>query len=108
MKGVRDALSRLSGVKTVVVRLQENVVVVETDPARRVSPAAIWREIERVGFVPGNMELWVEGVFDGGSMAVDGKRWPLAKPGPSGGERRRAHLKVAVGGEDPPRVEFVE
>lgn len=108
MKGVQDALSRLSGVKRVTVRLQENVVVAETDPGQPVLPVAIWKEIERVGFVPQNMELWVDGVLDGDSFAVGGKRWPLVKPGLSGGERRRAHVRVIDGGEDPPKVELME
>lgn len=108
MKGVHDALSRLSGVKKVTVKLQENLVIVETDPAQPVLPSAIWKEIRRVGFVPANMEIWAEGVFDAHSFAVNGKRWPLAKPGPSGADRRRARLRVVNGDEDPPQVEFVE
>jgi len=108
VKGVHDALSRLSGVKKVTVRLQENVIEVETDPARQVVPSAIWKEIQRVGFAPGNMEIWAEGVSDGSSFSVDGQPWPLVRPRPWESAPRRAHVRVVNGGEDTPKVEWVE
>lgn len=77
MKGVRDALTRLSGVKSVKVTLQTGVIAVETDPSQSVSPATMWREIERVGFQPVSMEI-----VKGG-----------------------ARYRVPSGGEDPPRLE---
>jgi hypothetical protein len=90
------------------VKLQENVVIVEIDPVQPVLPSTIWKEIERVGFVPENMEIWAHGVIDGPSFSVDGKPWPLVRPRPSDSAHRRAHVRVLNGGEDPPQVEWVE
>ena len=108
MKGVTDALSRLSGVNRVSVRLQEGFVIAETDASQPVLPASIWKEIARVGFVPAQMEIWAEGTFEAGAFLLDGKSWPLVGSGPPAGTKRRVHLKVLNGGEDPPRVELVE
>lgn len=81
-------------------------MVVDTDPVRPVFPAGIWKEIARVGFVPAEMKVWATGTFDGDSFRLGDARWALAKPAPPG--KRRAHLKVTRGGEDPPRVEVLE
>ncbi len=108
MKGVKDALSRLSGVKKVTVKLQENRVIVETDPHQPIRPSSIWKAILHVGFVPENMEVWARGTLEAQSFAVGEARWPWVKPGPSDGGERRVHLRVADGAGDPPRVEFVE
>lgn len=107
MKGVTDALSRLDGVKSIAIRLQENRVNVETDPGRPVLPKAIWKEVARVGFVPARMEVWAEGTFEAGAFVLEGARWPLEGPGPGAG-RRRAHLGLVDGGEDPPRARFLD
>ena len=103
---MNDALSRRSGVKSVTVKLQDGRVVVETDPTRPVLPADLWREIGRVGFVPAKMEIRAQGLFDGRSFEIDGRKWPLVNAAPAG--RRKARLKVVDGGEDPPRVESVD
>lgn len=103
MKGVQDALSRLSGVKLVTVKLQEGLIVVETDATKPVLPSALWKEILRVGFLPERMEVWATGTFDGRSFG----RWSLVNEGPGSGERR-AHFKVVNGAENPPKVEFVD
>lgn len=108
MKGVQDAFSRLSGAKKTTVNLQEGLIHVETDPAKSVLPSMFWKEILRVGFVPERMELWATGTFDAHSFALDGARWLLVNAGPGDGGERRAHFKVVSGGEDPPRVEFVD
>jgi hypothetical protein len=108
VKGVQDALTRLSGVKKVTVKLQEGLVVVETDPTEPVLPSLFWKEILRVGFLPERMAIWATGTFDAHSFALDGVRWPLLNKGAAEAGRRRAHFKVAEGGEDPPQVEFVD
>jgi hypothetical protein len=87
VKGVQDAFARLSGAKRTTVRLQEGLVVVETDPAAAVLPSAFWKEIRRVGFEPVRMELWATGTFGGAG---------------------RARYRVANGEEDPPKVELKE
>jgi hypothetical protein len=92
----------------VTVRLQENLVLVETDPRAEVQPSAIWNEVERVGFVPGNMEILAEGVIEGNSLVVGGGRWPLEIAVPASPERRKVRLRVMNGGQDPPRVELMK
>lgn len=106
MKGVYDALSRRSGVKSVMVKLQNGLVVIETDPAVPVLPAHLWKEIQRVGFVPHEMEIRAEGVVNESSFQIDGRRWPLVAPAPAG--KQRVRLKVTDGGADPPIVEFIQ
>ncbi len=108
MKGVRDALSRLSGVKTITIKLQENRVIVETDPSRPVLLSSIWKAILRAGFGPEKMEVRAQGRFEKDAFLAGDGRWPLVKPGPTGGGPRRVHLRVENGAEDPPRVEIVE
>lgn len=108
MKGVQDALTRLSGVKKVTVRLQEGIVIAATDAGEPVLPAAVWKEIARVGFKPVEMEVRARGNFEEGAFMVDGRRWPLFRAAPPGRAPRTARLKVQEGSEDPPRVEVVE
>lgn len=108
MKGVADALKRLSGVKRVTVKLQEGLVIAETDAAHRVLPSALWKEIARVGFVPARLEVWATGTFEADSFVLDGGRWLIEGRKPPAGERRRAHLRLLHGGEDPPHVEVLE
>ena len=108
MKGVKDALSRLSGVKTITVKLQEGIIVANTDPLRPVLPALFWKEVARVGFVPVRLEMWATGHLEEKAFAIGHARWPLVKPGSAEGHSRRIHLKVADASEDPPRVEVAE
>ena len=86
------------------VRLQEGLVFVDTDPARRVRPASFFVEISRVGISPVEMEVVARGAFEGGAFVVDGGRWPLVDPAAKSLGPGSARLKVAVGTEDPPRV----
>lgn len=108
MKGVQDALTRLSGVKKVTVKLQEGVVIATTDPSEPVLPTASWKEIARVGFKPVTMEIRARCTVDEGFVVVDGRRWPLAGPAPTGKGPRTARLKVRDGAADPPQVEALE
>lgn len=103
-----DALGRLAGVRSVTVRLQAGIVAVETDPAQRLVPARLWREIERVGFAPAGMEVWVAGRIAGDDLVVEGGRWPVRGGVPPGAGAERAHVRVVDGGADPPVVEPVE
>ena len=80
----------------------------ETDPTKPALPSAFWKEIQRVGFVPERMEVWATGTFDAHSFALDGARWPLVNKGPADGGPRRARFRVVDGGEDPPKVEFLD
>ncbi len=108
MKGVRDALLRLSGVKSVAVKLQENRVIVETDPHRSVRPSLVWNEILRVGFGVEQMQIWAWGRVQVEAVLVGAACWPLITPMAVDPEHRRLRLKVEHGGEDPPRVASVE
>lgn len=108
MKGVKDALARLSGVKTVTVKLQEGWVIASTDPGEPVLPAALWKEIARVGFKPAAMELRARGLVEGDAFVIDVKHWPLARPVASWKDPRTLRLKVVQGAEDPPLVELIE
>lgn len=108
MKGVHDALTRLSGVKKVTVKLQEGVVIATTDPLEPVLPAASWKEIARVGFKPVAMEVRARCSLAEGFVVVDGRRWPLSGPATIEEGPRTARLKVRDGAEDPPRVEVLE
>jgi len=108
VKGVGDALRRLSGVKNVTVRLQEGVIVTATDPSQPVLPAALWREVARVGFKPAEMALRARGKFEPGAFVIDGKRWPLSGRVPEEKGPRTAELKVKDGGQDPPEVEVLK
>src|SRR5262245_54145234 len=96
----------------VEVKLQENRVLVTTDPARPVLPAAIWSAIQDAGFKPFDLELWVEGRVDGdlGGLAVhvDGARWPIEGSAEPRSEPRRLHLGVLDGSADPPRVKLLD
>jgi hypothetical protein len=108
VKGVQDALTRLSGVRKVTVKLQEGIVVVTTDSSRQVLPAAVWKEIVRVGFKPVEVEIRARGTFEGTAFAVDGHRWPVAGRVPAESGSRIARLRVREGAGDPPRVEVIE
>lgn len=108
MKGVHDALTRLSGVKTVTVKLQEGVVIATTDPAQAVLPSASWKEIARVGFKPVALEIRARCSIDEGFVVVDGQRWPLSGPATVDKGTRSARLKIRDGAQDPPRVEALE
>jgi len=88
----------------VTVRLQEGLVLVDTDPGGRVRPSSYFTEISRVGFVPVEMEIVATGEFEAGAFVVDGGRWPFAGPAPPGQGRRTVRFRVANGAEDPPRV----
>ena len=107
MKGVGDALGRLSGVKNVTVRLQEGLIVTATDPVQPVLPATHWREVARVGFKPAGMALRARRQFEPGAFVIDGKRWPLSWRVPEEKGPRTAELKVKDGGQDPPEVEVL-
>lgn len=108
MKGVQDALTRLSGVKKVAVRLQEGIVVATTDPEAPVLPAQVWKEIARVGFKPVGMELRARGAFERGAFVIDARRWPMSGRAPDEKGPRIVRLKTGAGAEDPPKVEVVE
>ena len=99
---------RLSGVKKVTVRLQEGIVIAGTDPERPVLPAAVWKEIARVGFKPVEMEIRARGIFEESAFVVDGRRWPLAGVVPDDRAKRAARVKVKDGAEDPPKAEVIE
>lgn len=107
MKGVQDALTRLSGVKKVTVKLQDGLVITETDDSQAVLPRALWKEIARVGFTPVRMELRARGALEEAAFVIDGRRWSLSRPS---GERgpRTARLRIEEGACDPPRVEVLE
>jgi len=107
VKGVDDALSRRSGVREVSVRLQDGIVIVVTDPTKPVLPSALWNDIERVGFVPATMDVWVTGSTDGHAVVLDGARWPVVGAEPADARVRSLHVRVLAGDEDPPRVEIV-
>ena len=94
--------------KSIVVKLQEGLVVVTTDPARPVVPARLWHEVARVGFEPAGLEVRATATLRADAVELDGGAWPLARPGPWRGERRRARFRVLDGGADPPRVEVLE
>lgn len=101
-----DALSRLSGVASVTIRLQDGIVDVAADAGAPVRPASLWTAIAGVGFEPVSMEITAAGAVRGDAVEIDGRRWRLARPaGPREGTLR---LRVARGGEDPPAVEGVE
>jgi hypothetical protein len=92
----------------VTVRLQEGLVLVDTDPGRSVRPSAYFTEISRVGFQPVEMEIVATGEFEDGAFVVDGGRWPVAGAATPGPGRRTVRLKVADGAADPPRVIHTE
>lgn len=92
--------------KSVTVKLQDGLVVVETDPAAAVLPADLWKEIQRVGFLPDGMEIRAEGLIHDGVFEIDGRQWRLVNAAPSG--KRKARLKIIRGSEEPPTVEFIE
>lgn len=94
--------------KKVTVRLQEGVVIATTDPDAPVLPAAVWREIVRVGFKPVEMEVRAKGSFEEGAFVIDGRRWPLSGPSPADRGRPTARLKALGGAEDPPWVKVLE
>lgn len=103
-----DALTRLSGVKKVTVKLQEGVVVLMADPEQPVLPAEVWKEIARVGFKPAELEVRARGHFEEGAFVIDARRWPLLGGAPATKGPRLARLKTREGAADPPRVEVLE
>jgi len=107
VKGVKDALTRLSGVKNVTVKLQEGLVIAGADACQPVLPQALWKEVARVGFSPVRMELRARGALEEAAFVIDGKQWPLSSPSGKKG-LQTVRLRVEEGGTDPPRVEVVE
>ncbi len=90
------------------INLQDGFIHVETDLTKPVLPMMFWKEILRVGFVPERMEVWATGTFDAHSFSLDGAFWPLLNIGPAEGGPRRGHFRIVEGGEDPPKVEFLD
>jgi hypothetical protein len=108
VKGVQDALGRLSGVLRVTVKLQEGRIIAQTRAGEPVLPAALWKEVARVGFKPAAMDLLANGRFEGSDFLIDGNRWRVRGPLPEGKGSRAARVKVVRGEEDPPEIEALD
>lgn len=94
--------------KKVTVKLQEGLVIAETNPDAPVLPAELWSEIVRVGFKPAAMDILATGTVENGAFVLGGRRWPLSGAAPDDPGPRRVHLKVKDGGADPPEVEVMK
>lgn len=87
------------------VKLQQGLILADTDPAWPVLPSALWNEVARVGFHPVRMEILARGTFESDAFQIDGTRWPFEGELPAGTLTGPVWLAIKDGAEDPPRVE---
>ncbi len=82
MKAVTDALLRRSGVASVRVDLQANLVHIEPDPGVAFALRSIPDAIAKAGFKPGPMSITAVGALEGGGddRALRIAGWPDAIP----------------------------